>query len=214
MTKAEQVRTAVLEAIENGASEAEAARAAGVEEERVQKILDSLEWEPPPPPVQTEKKIPLPRTKSGINPYKVQPHKKPQPRKKIAPKPGNPRRARLGGPDESASSHGTESGYSNLHTKYGLPPCDECREAMKQRAERRRHAKRISFSTEEEAILYLSGVNRRMDIFRCTFEDCRSWHVISPNQQTMSREERLARRKTWRMRDKRRKALTTVPTVR
>ena len=185
MTKAEQIRSTVLEAINNGASEEEAARAAGIEEERVQRILDSLEWTPPPPPEEKQpRKVVMPRSVHRSVKYTDK-----RPAKPAAPrKPPAPKRVR-----NSISEHGTRAGYNAHHTGPNKTPiCEPCRAALKERSAQRTHDKRERFLTKDAVIEHLAATGKWADVEHCKV--CSYWHAV-PKRRSPTPEEVLERKR-------------------
>lgn len=186
MTKAEQIRSTVLEAINNGASEEEAARLAGVEEERVQKILDALEWERPEPPEEkTARKVVMPRSV----------HRSVKYTDKRPAAPARPRksRAKPPAPKVSATLHGTRSGYNAHHTGPNKTPiCDPCRDVLKERSAQRTHDKREKFPSEAAVLQYLEETGKWADVEHC--QVCSYWHAV-PKRRSPTPEEMLERKR-------------------
>lgn len=139
-TKAEQIRKDVLEALESGCSEEQAARSAGVSVDRVLQILRVIEapLRREPVPAQ-EKRTSLPRSsqRSGVK-YRVQTSPKLRAKRVEADQTVTAIDKRLTNHNGlPPADHGTESGYSR-HKRHKEDACDPCKEAMRLRAARRR----------------------------------------------------------------------------
>jgi hypothetical protein len=199
MTKAEVMRTQVLTAAEQGLSEEEIAEQLGISEARVLRILDTIEAEP------KREVEPSDRGKKAPRSF---PYKSFIP---VAPGPPSPPTFKIDRRKTPAKKAecGTESGHTR-HQRLGERPCDRCREAMRVRTEERRHAKFMTFATEEEAMLWLVGKPMVLRLYRCE-KQCRDWHVITWNGFPLPIEQIRMHRRVARHRRERKNLLDTLP---
>ncbi len=189
MTKAEAARAAVLAAAEEGLAEDEIAERVGISEARVLRILDTVEAEP------KREVEPSDRGKKAPRQF---------PYKSFIPVERTllPKEQRL---PVKVAECGTESGHTR-HYRLKEPYCADCKEAMRLRNEERRHAKLLTFSTEEEAFLYLDGAPKQLRLVRCE-KQCRDWHVMTWNGYKLTESQRKLNRRVanrrYRARQKR-----------
>jgi hypothetical protein len=201
MTKAEIMRAAVLTAAEQGLAEDEIAEQLGISEDRVLKILDTVEAQPRREKTAKDDVRKEPRRFRDKSFVPVNPDRNKRPRKYTPT--GNPTGRPL------VAAHGTKAGYDR-HLFLGDTTCDACKGAVREIARKRMHDKLIPFASEEECSIYLAGVLQRMVMFRCDTY-CTAWHVMHPAKVKLTPEEKKAFHKTATMRRiRRRKALDTL----
>lgn len=185
-TKAQQLRALVLE--NTHLPEAEIAALAGISEDDVWRILDAVEAPPRREVIpQQERRVVMPRSslRSGVK-YKVQPNSDADRRfgKGAGSRPPSPDNSAQRHfphitPEQSKAKHGTASGYKALHTRFGLEPCDECKEAVRKLSAEKRHQKREHFETHEQALRACSSI---MTPYFCEEHEC--WHIVSKSVQS------------------------------
>lgn len=143
MTLAAQIRLDVLQYAEQGLPEEEIATLAGTTLQRVQRLLEAAEAPPRPEPPERTPPARHARTITAPTPARApRPRQDPKPAQAKPPvKVKAPPREKPPPKPPRVPKHGTESGYTSLHQRPKIPPCEPCRLALNAGQARRRLAK-------------------------------------------------------------------------